>query len=262
MAAAVLSHRYIADRFLPDKAIDLVDESAARIRMQMESKPQELDDVDRRITQLEIDRVSIARDDDPASRERLARLDAELAELKEKSAALTRPLAGREGRHGPAHQREEADRRGTPGARRGAARRRLEPRRRAAARRAAAARARARGAGSARRRQPAKRPMVRNEVDEEDIAAVVAKWTGIPVTRLLEGEVQKLVKMEERLATARDRPGRSDPRGRQRRPPRPRRPVRSRTGRSARSSSSARPASARPSSRARSRSSCSTTSAP
>src|SRR5207244_1761550 len=89
VAAAVLSHRYIADRFLPDKAIDLVDESAARIRMQMESKPQELDDVDRRIMQLEIDRVSIARDDDPASRERLARLDAELAQLKEKSAALT-----------------------------------------------------------------------------------------------------------------------------------------------------------------------------
>src|SRR5512145_1022316 len=89
VAAAVLSHRYIADRFLPDKAIDLVDEAAARIRMQMESKPQELDDVERRIMQLEIDRVSVARDDDPASRERLQRIDAELADLKEKSAALS-----------------------------------------------------------------------------------------------------------------------------------------------------------------------------
>src|SRR5437899_1731989 len=90
VAAAVLSHRYIADRFLPDKAIDLVDEAAARIRMQMESKPQELDDVDRRIIQLEIDRVSVARDtDDPVARDRLARIDAELAELKEKRDALT-----------------------------------------------------------------------------------------------------------------------------------------------------------------------------
>src|SRR5437762_158950 len=89
VAAAVLSHRYITDRFLPDKAIDLVDESAARIRMQMESKPQELDDVERRIMQLEIDRVSVARDtDDPVSRERLARIDAELAQLKEKADAL------------------------------------------------------------------------------------------------------------------------------------------------------------------------------
>src|SRR5262245_10637221 len=89
VAAAVLSHRYIADRFLPDKAIDLVDEAAARIRMQMESKPQALDDVERRIMQLEIDRVSVARDtDDPAARERLGRIDAELAQLKEKSDAL------------------------------------------------------------------------------------------------------------------------------------------------------------------------------
>src|SRR5438128_2771496 len=89
VAAAVLSHRYITDRFLPDKAIDLVDEAAARIRMQMESKPQELDDVERRIMQLEIDRVSVAGDtDDAAARDRLARIDAELAELKEKADAL------------------------------------------------------------------------------------------------------------------------------------------------------------------------------
>src|SRR5881397_3038935 len=89
VAAAVLSHRYITDRFLPDKAIDLVDEAAARIRMQMESKPQELDDVERRIMQLEIDRVSVARDtDDAVARDRLARIDAELAGLKEKADAL------------------------------------------------------------------------------------------------------------------------------------------------------------------------------
>src|SRR5213595_3497535 len=88
VAATVLSHRYITDRFLPDKAIDLVDEAAARIRMQIDSMPQEIDEIERRIMQLEIERVSVARESDPVSKERLARLDAELAELKEKSAAL------------------------------------------------------------------------------------------------------------------------------------------------------------------------------
>src|SRR3989441_7522111 len=89
VAAAVLSHRYIGDRFLPDKAIDLMDESAARIRMQIESMPQPIDEIQRRIMQLEIERVSVARDqDDAASRERLARIDAELAQLKEKASGL------------------------------------------------------------------------------------------------------------------------------------------------------------------------------
>src|SRR5947207_2536196 len=88
VAAAILSHRYISDRFLPDKAIDLVDEAASKLRMEIDSLPRELDDVDRRIMQLEIDRVSVARDDDPASRERLARLDAELAELRERSKVM------------------------------------------------------------------------------------------------------------------------------------------------------------------------------
>src|SRR5437773_3448271 len=88
VAAAVLSHRYIGDRFLPDKAIDLVDEAAARLRMQIDSMPQEIDEITRRIMQLEIERVSVARDDDPVSRERLAKIDAELAELQEKSAGL------------------------------------------------------------------------------------------------------------------------------------------------------------------------------
>src|SRR5213594_1777093 len=88
VAAAVLSSRYISDRFLPDKAIDLVDEAAARIRMQIDSMPQDIDEIERRIMQLQIERVSVARDDDPVSRERLAKIDAELAELQEKSAGL------------------------------------------------------------------------------------------------------------------------------------------------------------------------------
>jgi ATP-dependent Clp protease ATP-binding subunit ClpB len=199
VAAAVLSHRYIADRFLPDKAIDLVDESAARIRMQMESKPQELDDVDRRIMQLEIDRVSIARDDDPASRERLARLDAELANLKEKSAALTarwQAEKGGMGRLTEVKRRIDETRQALDEATRKADWSRAAELQHAVLPRLERERAEleAQGDGAS-----AEAPMVRNEVDEEDIAAVVAKWTGIPVTRLLEGEVQKLVKMEERL---------------------------------------------------------------
>ena len=200
VAAAVLSHRYIADRFLPDKAIDLVDEAAARIRMQMESKPQELDEIDRRIMQLEIDRVSVARDDDPASRERLGRIDAELAERKDKSRELNaRWLAEKEGvtRETKVKAEIEATKQALAEATRTAdwsraselqysVLPRLEKELADHASRAADNHARGR--------------MVREEVDEEDIAATVAKWTGIPVTRLLEGEVQKLVRMEERLS--------------------------------------------------------------
>ncbi|MBM3217536.1 MAG: ATP-dependent chaperone ClpB [Candidatus Rokubacteria bacterium] len=199
VAAAVLSHRYIADRFLPDKAIDLVDESAARIRMQMESKPQELDDVDRRIMQLEIDRVSIARDDDPASRERLARLDAELATLKEKSAALTarwQAEKGGMGRLTTVKRQIDETRQALDEATRAADWSRAAELQHSVLPRLE----RERGDLEAQGGDGAEAPMVRNEVDEEDIAAVVAKWTGIPVTRLLEGEVQKLVKMEERLS--------------------------------------------------------------
>jgi ATP-dependent Clp protease ATP-binding subunit ClpB len=200
VAAAVLSHRYIADRFLPDKAIDLVDEAAARIRMQMESKPQELDDVERRIMQLEIDRVSVARDtDDSAARERLSRIDAELAELKERSTALrarwdaektdmdrlTKVKTDIESaQHALAEAQRSAD-----WSRAAEIQHSTLPRLE-----------RERAELEARATQPQDSgPMVRNEVDEEDIAATVAKWTGIPVTRLLEGETQKLLQMEQRL---------------------------------------------------------------
>ncbi len=201
VAAAVLSHRYIGDRFLPDKAIDLVDEAAARIRMQMESKPQELDDVERRIMQLEIDRVSVARDqDDPAARERLGKLDAELAHLKERAAALrARWQADKGGMERLTKVKEEIE----------AAQQALAEAQRASDWSRAAElqhstlprleKERADLAGQAGAAPDGGGPMVRNEVDEEDIAATVAKWTGIPVTRLLEGEIQKLVRMEERL---------------------------------------------------------------
>jgi ATP-dependent Clp protease ATP-binding subunit ClpB len=200
VAAAVLSHRYIADRFLPDKAIDLVDEAAARIRMQMESKPQELDDVERRIMQLEIDRVSVARDtDDAAARERLARIDAELAQLKEKADALrARWQSEKGGMDRLTKVKSEID---------AATHALAEAQRSADWSRAAEIQhstlprlERERAELETMVTQPQDGgPMVRNEVDEEDIAATVAKWTGIPVTRLLEGETQKLLQMEQRL---------------------------------------------------------------
>src|SRR6058998_685573 len=200
VAATVLSHRYITDRFLPDKAIDLVDEAAARIRMQIDSMPQDIDEIERRIMQLQIERVSVARDDDPVSRERLAKIDAELAELQEKSTGLkARWQAEKEGitRIGKIKEEIEAARHAMVDAeRRGDLNRAAELRygtlltleKQLAELEARLADQHAQGR------------MLREEVDEEDIAATVAKWTGIPVTRLLEGEIQKLVRMEERLA--------------------------------------------------------------
>ncbi len=202
VAAAVLSHRYIADRFLPDKAIDLVDEAAARIRMQMESKPQALDDVDRRIMQLEIDRVSVARDQDDAdARERLSRIDAELAQLKERADGL-RARWGAEKGGMDRLTKVKADIETATHAL-GEAQRAADWNRAAEIQHSTLPRlAKEQTELEARVNQPpdGTASMVRNEVDEEDIAMTVAKWTGIPVTRLLEGEVQKLVKMEARLS--------------------------------------------------------------
>src|SRR5881409_3555803 len=200
VAAAVLSNRYITDRFLPDKAIDLVDEAAARIRMQIDSMPQVIDEIERRVMQLQIERVSVARDDDPVSRERLAKIDAELAELQEKGAGLkARWQAENEGitRIGKIKEEIDAARHAMADAeRRGDMNRAAELRYGTLlALEKQLAELEARLAD-----QHAQGRMLREEVDEEDVAATVAKWTGIPVTRLLEGEIQKLVRMEERLA--------------------------------------------------------------
>ncbi|PYM61436.1 MAG: type VI secretion system ATPase TssH, partial [Candidatus Rokuibacteriota bacterium] len=200
VAAAVLSHRYIADRFLPDKAIDLVDEAASRLRIEIDSMPAELDEIERRIMQLEIERVSLAKETDEPSRERLERLDGELADLKEHSTALkARWQAEKDaiGRIGKIKEETDAARTAMADAeRRGDLARAAELRygtlhRLEKALETENARlAEQHGAGR----------LLKEEVDEEDVAEVVAKWTGIPVTRLLEGEVQKLVAMEERLA--------------------------------------------------------------
>jgi ATP-dependent Clp protease ATP-binding subunit ClpB len=196
----VLSQRYIADRFLPDKAIDLVDESASRLRIEIDSMPAELDEITRRIMQLEIERVSLAKETDEPSRERLEKLDRELADLKEKAAGLRarwqteKDAIGRVGKI-----KAEIDAARTAMA---------DAERRGDLARAAELRygtlhqlERSLEAESARlAERPGEGRLLKEEVDEEDVAEVVGKWTGIPVTRLLEGEVQKLVAMEARLA--------------------------------------------------------------
>jgi ATP-dependent Clp protease ATP-binding subunit ClpB len=199
VAAAVLSHRYIADRFLPDKAIDLVDEAAARLRMEATSAPAELDEVRRRIMQLEIEREGLKKEKDAASRERLERIEQELAGLKEQAAALEAQWqAELEQLNSVSRVQEQLDQK------------RLELEQ--ATQRADWERAarlqyeireqeqkRAQAEESLRERSQNGRALVKEEVTEEDIAEVVSRWTGVPVSKLIEGEVEKLIKMEERL---------------------------------------------------------------
>jgi ATP-dependent Clp protease ATP-binding subunit ClpB len=200
VAAAVLSHRYIADRFLPDKAIDLIDEAASRLRIEIDSMPAELDEIERRIMQLEIERVSLAKESDEPSRERLEKLDRELADLKERSAGLkTRWQAEKDAIGRIRKVKADIDAARTAMA---------DAERRGDLSKAAELRygtlhqlenqLETENAGLAARKSEG-RPLLKEEVDEEDVAETVGKWTGIPVTRLLEGEVQKLVSMEERL---------------------------------------------------------------
>jgi ATP-dependent Clp protease ATP-binding subunit ClpB len=196
IAAATLSDRYIADRFLPDKAIDLIDEAASGLRIEIDSKPVEIDEVDRRILQLEIERTSLAKEDDDASAQRLDALDRELADLKEKSAAMTAAWqAEKDALSGVQEVRERLEQ----------AKVALERAERAADLEEAA---RLRhGVIPELERQAAERDahtdgaagFLREVVNAEDIAEVVARWTKIPVSRLLEGEVEKLIHMEERL---------------------------------------------------------------
>jgi ATP-dependent Clp protease ATP-binding subunit ClpB len=199
VAAAVLSHRYIADRFLPDKAIDLVDEAASRLRIEIDSMPAELDEIERRIMQLEIERVSLAKESDEPSRERLERLDRELADLKERSTAFKARWQGEKdaiGRVGKIAEEIDAARTAMADAeRRGDLNRAAELR--FGTLHQLQQQLESENARLAAQQGPDR--LLKEEVDEEDVAEVVAKWTGIPVTRLLEGEVQKLVQMEERL---------------------------------------------------------------
>ncbi len=199
VSAAVLSHRYIADRFLPDKAIDLNDEAASRLRMEIDSLPVELDEVERRIRQLEIEREAVRKDQDTASRERLVKIEKEIAELAEKRSGLRAQWHSekeaiqtlrsiKEQIERTKVDAEQAERQGNLG--RAAELRygqliELQKQYDAASKRLADLQSHAH--------------ILKEQVDEEDIAEIVSKWTGIPVSRMLEGEVQKLIHMEERL---------------------------------------------------------------
>jgi ATP-dependent Clp protease ATP-binding subunit ClpB len=200
VAAATLSHRYIADRFLPDKAIDLVDEAASRIRMEIDSKPTEIDEVDRHIMQLEIELQSLGEDNDPGTAARREQLERALAEESERSAAMHAEW-----------QREKAatDAVADLQAKLDQARTELERAQRETDLGRAAElqygtipelEKQLDAAESAESSEASSEPQfLKDRVDAEDVAEVVAKWTGIPVSRLLEGEIEKLVHMEERL---------------------------------------------------------------
>jgi ATP-dependent Clp protease ATP-binding subunit ClpB len=198
IAAAQLAHRYITGRFLPDKAIDLVDEAAAKLRMEMDSMPAELDELQRRIMQLEIEREGLKRETDPASRERLARLEQELSNLKEEYNRLRLEWEReRELIQGVRQIKEQIE----------TVRHQLEQAQLAGDWNRAAQLQYGVLADLERRLREAEqqlaalgpRRLVKEEVDEEDIAEVVSRWTGIPVSRLLESEREKLLHMEERL---------------------------------------------------------------
>jgi len=198
VAAATLSHRYISDRFLPDKAIDLIDEAAASLRIQIDSMPTEIDQLERRATQLEIEKQALKKERDPNSKERLAVIEKELAELREKSNALkanwkkekdliarSRQLKEKIEQLKIEEQAEE---------RKGNLQRVAEIRYgllRQTEEELSKLSAQIDKQGHTR--------MLKEEVDEEDVARIVSKWTGIPVSKMLEGEVKKLVNMEERL---------------------------------------------------------------
>src|SRR5580698_10280857 len=198
VAAATLSNRYITDRFLPDKAIDLVDEAASRIKMELDSKPTELDQLDRQILQLEIERTSLAKEKDPASKERLKKIEADLANLKEKAKALTAQWQNEKVAINAVSvvqaQLEQAK------AELEKAQRKGDLTKSAEVQYGKIPELEKKLVTIEKQSAPTTRStLLRREVTAEDIARVVASWTHIPVSRMLEGERQKLVKMEDRL---------------------------------------------------------------
>ena len=199
VAAAVLSHRYISDRFLPDKAVDLVDEAASRLKIELDSMPTEIDVIERQIMQHEMERQALKKEKDAASKERLKKLEKELAELKEKSSALKAEWQKEKAQiNEQAKLKEELDQVRTElerSQRRGELAKASEIQYgRIPELEKKLAEATKQGAKSGPRRR-----LLREEVTEEDIAQVVSSWTGIPVSRLQEGERAKLVRLEEHL---------------------------------------------------------------
>ena len=199
IAAATLSHRYISDRFLPDKAIDLIDEAASRLRIEIDSMPVEIDEVERKILQLEIERQALKREEDKASKERLAQLEREIENLRETSTGLKahwqnekesiqRIRSLKEKIETTKVEEQQAQRQGDLN--------------RAAELRYGTLNQLQKDLEQANQKLSElqkNQKMLKEEVDAEDVAEVVAKWTGIPVSKMLEGEIQKLLKMEDRL---------------------------------------------------------------
>ncbi|OAN48607.1 ATP-dependent chaperone ClpB [Chloroflexus islandicus] len=196
IAAAMLSDRYISDRFLPDKAIDLIDEAAARLRMEITSDPQELDDLKRRMMQLEIEREALRKEKDQASKERLEKLEQELANLREQRAALEAQIQ---------RERQELERIQQLKEKIEQTRAAIEQAQRqydynkAAELQYGTLVSLERELQETEAKLGGQNRLLRQEVTETDIAEIISKWTGIPVTKLLEGELEKLVHMEERL---------------------------------------------------------------
>ena len=199
VAAAVMSDRYISDRFLPDKAIDLVDEAASRLRIEIDSKPTEVDEVERRMKRLEIEREALKKEKDQASKERLERLEKELADLKEDSQellahwqnekeAISRIRELKERMEELKYEEQKAEREGN-----------LEKAAEIQYGTIIDAEKQLEEENGRLVELQKDSKMLKEEVDEDDVAEVVAKWTGIPVTRLMEGEIEKLVHMEDRL---------------------------------------------------------------
>ncbi len=200
VAAATLSHRYIADRFLPDKAIDLIDESASKLRIEIDSMPQEIDDVQRKITQAEIERQALKKETDSASADRLERIEndleafrAQLAQMKthwdEEKALIQKIRTIKENQERLGIEEQKAEREGD-----------LAKVAELRYGRTAELKQQMEQARQALEVLQSERKMLKEEVDDEDIAQVIARWTGIPVSKMLEGEKEKLVHMEERLA--------------------------------------------------------------
>jgi len=199
VAAAVFSNRYITDRFLPDKAIDLVDEAAARLRTEIDSMPAELDETRRRIMQLEIEREALRKEKDPASKERLKKLEKELADLRSESDALTARWQAEKGAVQKLRElREQVERTKTEIEQ---AERQYDLNRAAELKygKLASLERELAQAEEQFRKQQGETRLIKEEVDEEDIAEVVSRWTGVPVTRLMEGEMQKLLNLESVL---------------------------------------------------------------
>lgn len=199
IAAATLSNRYISDRFLPDKAIDLIDEAASRLRMEIDSKPAELDEIDRKIMQLEVEREALKKEKDEASQERRERIEKEVAELREESARLRshwemekkaiQAIQETKGQmEATKAEIERAERQGD-----------LEKAARLRYGTMLELEANLKEQESRLKELQKDFHLLKEEVDAEDVAEIVARWTGIPVSRLLEGEKEKLLHMEERL---------------------------------------------------------------